>query len=123
MQAQIVTFIISEDARGQADFYIQALGGEIGLLNTFENMPGIPEAHQHKVMHMSLTIGGGNKLILTDAFQETAKSTNMGLAITFEREEDARAAYSHLATGGRRNILLPCSHGEHITEKWLTGMG
>lgn len=100
MQAQIVTFIISEDARGQADFYMQALGGEIGLLTTFKDMPGIPEAHQHKVMHMSLTLAGGNQLILTDAFQDTAKSSNMGLALTFSQEEDARAAYRSLSHGG-----------------------
>lgn len=100
MQAQMVPFIISEDARGQANFYIQALGGEIDLLTTFKDMPGIPEAHQDKVMHMSLTLAGGNKLILTDAFQETGKSTSMGMAITFDHEEDARAAYGHLSAGG-----------------------
>ncbi|MBX4152084.1 VOC family protein [Paenibacillus lautus] len=100
MQAQMVPFIISEDARGQANFYMQALGGEIDLLTTFKDMPGIPEAHQDKVMHMSLTLAGGNKLILTDAFQETGKSTSMGMAITFVHEEDARAAYRHLSDGG-----------------------
>ncbi|ANA79932.1 3-demethylubiquinone-9 3-methyltransferase [Paenibacillus vortex V453] len=100
MQAQMVPFIISEDARGQADFYIQALGGEIGILTTFGSMPGMPEAHQDKVMHMSLTLAGGNRLILTDAFQETPKGSNMGLALTFSHEEDARAAYRNLSQGG-----------------------
>ena len=95
---------------------MQALGGEIDLLTTFKDMPGIPEAHQDKVMHMSLTLAGGNKLILTDAFQETGKSTSMGMAITFDHEEDARAAYGHLSAGDREISVCPAPWGAYYGE-------
>ncbi|CAM3734617.1 MULTISPECIES: VOC family protein [Paenibacillus] len=100
MQAQLIPFIISGDARAQAAFYIEAVGGEIHVLSTFGDAPGTPESSKDKVMHLSMTLAGGNTLIMSDAFQDAELSANMGLSLSFDDEEAARTAYRNLSAGG-----------------------
>lgn len=53
MGAQIHSYLMSEDARGQAKFYVDSLGGKIQFLTTFSETPGTPEAMKDKVMHLA----------------------------------------------------------------------
>lgn len=68
MNAKLTSYIVSTDARAQAEFYIQALGGEVQSLMTHGQLPGAAEEIQDKVMHMVLSVAGGNVLFLSDAF-------------------------------------------------------
>lgn len=67
MGAQLNPYMMSEDARAQANFYIESLGGEIQFLTTFGETPGTPEAIKDNVMHLTLTVAGGNTLMISDS--------------------------------------------------------
>ena len=56
--AKLTPYIMSEDARAQAEFYVQALGGEILSVMTHGQLPDASEANKDKVMHLSMVAGG-----------------------------------------------------------------
>ncbi|PYI56969.1 VOC family protein [Paenibacillus flagellatus] len=100
MKAQLNAYIHSEDARTQAGFYQEALGGRIASVTTFGQMPGIPAESQHKVMHMALEVAGGNVLFLSDSFGPASGGRSLSLALSFTQEDEAREAFGKLANGG-----------------------
>lgn len=52
--ATLTPYLYSSNARKQADFYIEAFGGEIVSLRTFADMPGADETMKERVMHLEL---------------------------------------------------------------------
>ncbi|NEW09192.1 VOC family protein [Paenibacillus sp. SYP-B3998] len=100
MGAKLNPYIMSEDARTQAEFYKRALGGDTLSIMTFGQMPDTPEAVKDKVMHMVLTVAGANTLFLTDSFEPLNVSRDISLALTYDNEAEAREAYSNLSEGG-----------------------
>jgi PhnB protein len=80
--------------------YSQALGGEIQSVMTYGQTPGTPEAMKDKVMHMVMTVAGGNMLFLSDAFEPGGGSRGIALALSFESEAEAREAFANLGEGG-----------------------
>ncbi len=108
MTAQLNAYIHSEDAKAQAAFYAQALGGEIVSTMTYGQIPGTPEAMKDKVMHMVLRAAGGNLLFLSDSVGPggpDASGTPRGLcfialALSYGDEAEARQAFENLAEGG-----------------------
>ncbi|MWV42903.1 VOC family protein [Paenibacillus sp. HJL G12] len=100
MGAQLNPYIMSEDARTQAAFYKQALGGQIHSIKTFGEVPGTPEAAKDKVMHMVLTVAGNNTLLFSDSFEPVTRTRSINLALSYESEFEARTAYEKLAEGG-----------------------
>jgi len=100
MTAKLNAYIHSEDARTQAAFYAQALGGEIQSVMTFGQTPGAPEAMKDKVMHMVLAVAGGNVLFLSDSFEPINRGRSVALALAYDDEGEARKAFDRLAEGG-----------------------
>jgi PhnB protein len=100
MKAQLTPYLRSEDARAQAELYRQAIGGEIRSVMTYGQMPGTPEALKDKVMHMVITVAGGNALFLSDSFEQAGSSRGVALALAFDSEAEAREAYGNLSEGG-----------------------
>jgi PhnB protein len=100
MGAQIHSYLMSEDARGQANFYMESLGGEIQFLTTFGETPGTPEAMKDKVMHLALTVAGMNTLMISDSFELVSYNRSISLALTYDDESEARMAYVKLSEGG-----------------------
>ncbi|MCC3372626.1 VOC family protein [Cohnella sp. REN36] len=100
MNAKLTPYIASQDARAQADFYIQALGGEILSLVTHGQNPGSPAEMSDKVMHMVLSVAGGNMLFLSDAFGPTGSEGSIAFGLTFGDVEAARQANANLGEGG-----------------------
>lgn len=84
MGAQIHSYLMSEDARGQANFYVESLGGEIQFLTTFGETPGTPEAMKDKVMHMALTVAGTNTLMISDSFEPVSYIRSIILALNYD---------------------------------------
>lgn len=106
--AKLTPYIISEDARAQAAFYIEALGGEVISLMTHGQLPDATEALKDKVMHMSL-IAGGVPIYMTDnVFGTVEHGNSLHLSLEFKTEEETRAAFEKLAEGGQ--IRHPLSH-------------
>ncbi|MEK4355871.1 VOC family protein [Paenibacillus sp. FSL M7-1455] len=95
-------YLMSKDAKSQANFYIESLGGEIRFMNTYGDASGAPEAMKDKVMHLALTVAGTNSLMLSDAFEPVMYNRSVSLSLTYNNnnETEARAAYAKLSEGG-----------------------
>jgi PhnB protein len=100
MGAQVHPYLMSEDARSQANFYLESLGGEILTLTTFGEVQGTPETVKDKVMHLALTVAGTNTLMMTDSFEPVSGSRSISLALNYDDESEARTAYAKLSEGG-----------------------
>ncbi|GED71682.1 VOC family protein [Brevibacillus reuszeri] len=100
MTAQLNAYIHSEEAREQAAFYAQALGGEILSTMTYGQTPGTPEEIKDKVMHMVLSVAGGNIIFLSDSFGPSQRGRFISLALSYKKEEEARQAFENLSKDG-----------------------
>lgn len=100
MGAQINTYLMSEDARGQANFYIESLGGEIRFLTTFGETPGTPEAMKDKVMHLTLILAGTSTLMMADSFEPVSYNRSISISLSYDNVSEAETAYANLSEGG-----------------------
>jgi PhnB protein len=100
MQAQLNAYIQSGDAKTQAGFYAQALGGEIVSVMTLGQLPGTPEEQRDKVMHLVLSVAGGNVLFLADSNGLAGGGRSISLSLSFGDLEQARQAFANLSEGG-----------------------
>lgn len=127
MNAKLTPYIVSKDARAQAEFYIQALGGEVQSVMTHGQLPGATEEIKDKVMHMVLSVAGGNELFLSDAFSPVGTEGSISFGLTFGDIDAASQAYANLAEGGTQNYPLELQpwgahYGEVVDKfgiKWM----
>ncbi len=98
--AKLYPYLHSEDARAQAEFYTEALGGEILSVMTYGEMPGAKDdSLKDKVLHLAL-VAAGVKIFMSDSFRPVHPGTNLNLSLEFADEEEARMAFANLAEGG-----------------------
>jgi len=127
MNAKLTPYIVSKDARAQAEFYIQALGGEVQSVMTHGQLPGATEEIKDKVMHMVLSVAGGNELFLSDAFSSVGTEGSISFGLTFGDIDAASQVYANLAEGGTQNYPLEMQpwgahYGEVVDKfgiKWM----
>lgn len=93
-------YLISEDARAQAEFYMQSLGGEIMSLSTHGELMGVQNEWKDKVMHMCVMVAGKNAIFMADAIEPVTQGSGVALTIAYETESEAKEAFSKLAVGG-----------------------
>lgn len=127
MGAQLNPYMMSEDAREQANFYIESLGGEIQFLTTFGETPGTPEAIKDKVMHLALTVAGTNTLMISDSFEPVLYNRSISLSLTYDDVSEAQAAYAKLSEGGESKYPLALQpwgayYGEVVDKFGVTWM-
>jgi PhnB protein len=105
--AKLTPYFYSEDARAQAQFYVQALGGEIGDQMTYGQAPGTDESMKDKIIHMAFTAAGVNFYMAdADATHEPlSRSGGFDLNLEFKTDDEAHRAFANLAEGG--NVLMP----------------
>ena len=99
MAIQVNPYLVSEDAKSQANFYAETIGGEILSLSTYGEAPGTPEALKDKVMHLVLTLAGSNTLMMSDSF-EPVTGSRISLALNYDSESEAKTAFDKLSKGG-----------------------
>jgi len=110
--AKHMTYIFSEDARAQAEFYVQALGGEIVSVQTHGELPHATEEYKDKVLHLSLVAAGVNILMSDAVFEPVQQGTAINLVLEFEQEPEAYAAFEKLSEGGTvRDPIKPAFWG------------
>ncbi|PWK09607.1 VOC family protein [Tumebacillus permanentifrigoris] len=97
--AKHATYLNTEDARAQAEFYVSALGGEILHVMTFGDAPDSNEEIKDKVMHLSLMAAGVN-FMMSDSFEPVNYGTTISQCMEFKTPEEARTAFDNLAAGG-----------------------
>ncbi len=110
--AKLTPYLVSKDARAQADFYINALGGEILSVMTHEQLPDADEAAKDKVLHMSLIAGGMNFFMSDSVHAPLHHGNGIQLSLEFPTEAEARDAFAKLGEGGTvRHPLEPAFWG------------
>lgn len=98
--ATLTPYLYSSNARKQADFYVEAFGGEIVSLRTFADMPGGDESMKDRVMHLELH-ALGLRFFMADAGTVTVdRGHGMDLTLEFRTEDEARRIFETLSRGG-----------------------
>ncbi|WP_091181289.1 VOC family protein [Paenibacillus catalpae] len=103
--AKLTPYFYSEDAKGQAGFYVQALGGEIRDQMTYGQAPGTDEAMKDKIIHMSFTAAGVNFFIADTMHEPPGRSSALDLSLEFKTVEEAQQAFANLSEGGK--VIMP----------------
>ena len=95
-----------------ADFYRQAIGGEIVMLMRMKESPEphpegmLPPGSDNKILHMTLRLGG-TELMASDGHcsgSPSFKGFSLSHAVT--TVEEAQASFAKLADGGQVNMPL-----------------
>ncbi len=107
--ANLYPYIYSDDAKTQAEFYANALGGEIILSKTFAELPPTaPHADERlrdKILHLRLR-AAGQVFFMSDSVREPVQRGNgLDLTLEFADENEARQAFEGLSAGGE--LLMP----------------
>ncbi|GMA59572.1 VOC family protein [Alicyclobacillus fastidiosus] len=103
--AKLTPYFYSEDARAQAQFYVQALGGEIHNQMTYGQAPGTDEALKDKIIHMAFSAAGVNFYIADTMHESPASNSGFDLSLEFKTDEETQQAFSKLSEGGR--VIMP----------------
>ncbi|RCX17751.1 PhnB protein [Fontibacillus phaseoli] len=103
--AKLTPYFYSEDARTQAQFYVQALGGDIHEQMTYGQAPGTDEALKDKIIHMSFTAAGVSFFIADTIHEPPGHSSGHDLNLEFKSEAEAREAFAKLSKGG--TVIMP----------------
>ncbi|REK71313.1 VOC family protein [Paenibacillus paeoniae] len=98
---QLKPYIISEDAKTQGEFYIDALGGKVMSILTHEEAMGAQHAAKDKVMHMCIEVAGDNFIFLADAMEPFTQGSGLYLSLELDSESQAREAFEKLSIGGQ----------------------
>ncbi|GHH98699.1 VOC family protein [Neobacillus kokaensis] len=101
----LTPFLLSTDARSQAEFYTRSLGGEIVSIITHGEVMGEQGDPKDKVIHLCLSIADGNAIFMADTMKSTPDGSDVLLNISYKTEAEAREAFQKLALGG--NVRFP----------------
>ena len=103
--ANLYPYIYSDDARKQAEFYANALGGEIILVKTFAELPQTDEQDKErlkdKILHLRLQAAGQVFFMSDSVCEPVQRGNGLDLTLEFAGEEEARRAFEGLAAGGK----------------------
>lgn len=103
--AKLTPYFYSEDAKVQAGFYVQALGGEIINQMTYGQAPGTDESMKDKIIHMVFKAAGVTFYIADTMHEPPGRSTSFDLNLEFKTDEEALQAFANLSEGGR--VIMP----------------
>jgi PhnB protein len=103
--AKLTPYFYSEDAKAQAGFYMQALGGEIIDQMTYGQAPGTDESMKDKIIHMVFKAAGVTFYIADTMHEPPGRSTSYDLNLEFKADEEAQQAFANLSEGGR--VIMP----------------
>ena len=96
------------NAEEAANFYKDALGGEIVMLNRFGESPmPCDDDWKQKIMHVRILFGGDNIIMISDAMKgrEISTNGNIQLSIGLEDVEKTNELFENLSQGGE--ITMP----------------
>ena len=108
--AKLSPYIFSEDARTQAEFYAQALKGEIELVKTFSEMPDVKEDMKDMVMYLVLRVGDQHYFMAD--MESVATAGCIELALEFSSEAEAKPCLTNYQQAERFLCHLKKCFGE-----------
>ncbi|MEC0370642.1 VOC family protein [Paenibacillus chibensis] len=97
-------FILSEDAKSQADFYTKTLGGVISSVLTHGQTGETRQELQDKVMHLCLEMEDGSSIFMADSVEPFTQGSGLLLNISYKAESQAREAFDRLASSGQVKV-------------------
>ena len=110
--AKHTTYIFSEDAKAQAEFYTKALGGEIRSVMTHGQLPGAREDLKDKVLHLDMVAAGVTFLMCDSVSAPVVPGTAINLCLEYTTDAEAHEAFDKLAEGGTvKDSLKPAFWG------------
>jgi PhnB protein len=110
--AKHTTYIFSEDAKAQAEFYTKALGGEIRSVMTHGQLPDASDDLKDKVLHLDMVAAGVTFFMSDSVFEPVVHGTAINLCLEFQTEAEAYEAFDKLAEGGTvKDSLKPAFWG------------
>lgn len=98
-------YIFSEDARVQAQFYVEAPGGEIVDLKKFAEMPNADPADWERVMHLVMQVGNERIYLADFGPGSVERGDGLDLTLEFPTEAEGKRAFDLLSQGG--TVLMP----------------
>lgn len=93
------------------NFYKSVLGVEFEMISKFKDMPGdkCPAGDENKIMHVSLPIGNGNRLMGSDTGSGMGGVTfgnNFSISLSTTSEDETKKLFDGLSTGGKVTMPL-----------------
>ncbi|MNI30512.1 hypothetical protein D3C73_843610 [compost metagenome] len=120
--ANFTAYLMSEDARAQAGFYIQALGGKMNSITTHGDLPDAREDLKDKVINLSFNAAGVHFMMSDSIFEPVSYGNSVNLNLEFADEAEAREAFDRLAEGGVvKEAIAPAFWGAlygHVQDKF-----
>lgn len=104
--AKLTPYFYSEDAVTQANFYVEALGGEILHRMTYGEAPGTDPSLKDRIIHMQFVAAGVGFFIADTMHEPPSRSGGFDLSLEFKTDEEARQAFDNLSAGGRVIMAL-----------------
>lgn len=102
--ANLKPFLLSDDAKGQAEFYVKALGGEILSILTYGQAMGLQDERKEKVVHLCVAVAEGQAIFMKDSFEPVSHGSGLLLNLSYPKEGEARIAFGNLASGGEAKV-------------------
>ena len=106
--------------RDAANFYVEALGGEIVMIMSASEMPPgemeIPAERADWVMHCTINVGDGAIMMSDNIMGESDNMAGCSIMVSLPSAAEAEAAFKRLADGGA--ITMPFA-----PTFWSTGFG
>jgi len=103
-----VYIIYNGNCEEALNFYASALGGEVGEINRYAEMPQ-PVADEHKNLVMHASYKNGDLVIMaadTTPEQPAVIGTNIQLSLDFDSDEKMEVAFNNLQAGGKVTMPL-----------------
>lgn len=93
------------------NFYKSVLGVEFEMISKFKDMPGekCPAGDENKIMHVSLPIGNGNRLMGSDTGSGMGGVTfgnNFSISLSTTSEDETKKLFNGLSAGGKVTMPL-----------------
>ena len=95
------------------NFYKSVLGGEFIVVSRFGDTSeddNLSESDKTKIMHISLSIGGGTMLMATDAMESMGQKVTFGnnfyICLSTESEAESDKIFNGLSAGGEIEMKL-----------------
>ncbi|WP_379152677.1 VOC family protein [Paenibacillus sp. sgz5001063] len=120
--ANFTAYLMSEDAKAQAEFYIQALGGKMNSITRHGDLPNASEDLKDKVINLSFMAAGVHFMMSDSVLEPVSYGNTVNLNLEFAEEAEARQAFDNLAEGGVvKEALNPAFWGAlfgHVQDKF-----